>query len=63
MARGGVIERIDCIIVTGFFLLIYIRSIVYTQEMTMGKVKDLITNLSPQMKQELLSRMQANYSA
>ena len=62
MARGGVIERIDCIIVTGFFLLIYIRQIVYSQEMTMGKVKDLINNLSPAMKQELLTRMEASFS-
>ena len=36
MARGGVIERIDCVIVTGFFLLIYMKTIVYKTETTVG---------------------------
>ena len=32
MKEGGVIDRLDCVIVTGFFLFIYIKTIVYDQE-------------------------------
>ena len=54
---GSVIERIDCLIVAGFFLLIYMNSIVYKNETTLSQVKTMISNLSPEMKTQLLDRM------
>jgi phosphatidate cytidylyltransferase len=54
---GSVIERIDCLIVAGFFLLIYMNSIVYKDETTFSHVKTMISNLSPDMKLQLLERM------
>ena len=47
MTKGGVIDKIDCLIVTGFFLIIYITAIVYQTETTVGRVKSMIGNLSP----------------
>ena len=32
MFKGGVIDRLDCMIVTGCFLLIYVNMLVYRQE-------------------------------
>ena len=54
---GSVIERIDCLIVAGFFLLIYMNSIVYKTETTLSHVRTMISNLSPEMKNQLLERM------
>lgn len=52
--KEEVIDKIDCLIVTGFFLIIYMNAIVYQTETTVGRVKSMISNLSPHMQRQLL---------
>ena len=56
--RGGVIDRIDCILVTGFFLLIYVNVLVYsTTGGTGSQLKEMIHSLSDEAQKELYFRL------
>lgn len=44
--KMGVIDRVDCILVTGFFLIIYIAWVVYEKQTATEKIQSMIMNLS-----------------
>ena len=57
--KGGVIDRLDCVIVTGFFLFIYIKNIVYDQQTAYQRIQGMISNLSTDAQVELYNKMVA----
>jgi phosphatidate cytidylyltransferase len=40
--QGGVIDRLDCILILGLFLFIYVNSVIYKPTSVVQKLKDLI---------------------
>jgi len=53
--KGGVIDRLDCLIVTGCFLMIYVNLLIYKND---GKsnyehVIEMVNKLSPQAQTDL----------
>lgn len=60
MFKGGVIDRLDCIVITGCFLLAYISMLVYSNPEGMDPtsyVLDMITGLSDKAQMELYYRL------
>ena len=56
--RGGVIDRIDCIIITGFFLLIYFNMMINSQPgETSNQIKEMILTISDDAQRELYFRL------
>ena len=58
--KGGVLDRIECILVTGFFLLIYINAlglVCPTSGETAKRVKEMILSLSDDAQKELYFRL------
>lgn len=60
MYRGGVSDRLDCLLITGLFFMLYINSIIYQPINSMERLKELVTQMSPAAQQELLARMRAS---
>ena len=59
--RGGVIDRIECIIVTGFFLMIYVNVLVYsTSGETSSQIKEMILSMSDDAQRELYFRLKSD---
>jgi phosphatidate cytidylyltransferase len=45
--KGGVIDRLDCAIILGFFMLVYVHGFIYRQDETkMEKAQKLVRQLS-----------------
>ena len=57
--RGGVIDRIDCILVTGFFLMIYVHVLVYSNSETTSQIKEMILSMSNDAQKELYFRLKS----
>lgn len=57
--NGGVIDRVDCLLITGLFLFIYINFIVYQQQDAVKVMQDMILQLSPKSQADLYLRLQA----
>lgn len=55
--NGGVIDRADCLLITGLFMFIYINFIVYQTEDTVKTMQEMIMQLSPQNQQVLYDRL------
>ena len=58
--KGGVIDRLDCLIVTGFFLLIYVNNLVYEgmgDQDRRSSVIEMVSQLTPESQQELYDRL------
>ena len=52
--KGGVIDRVDCILCTGFFLIIYINILVYQVESDpKSQVKQIILSMSTDAQKAL----------
>lgn len=62
--KGGVIDRLDCIIITGVFLLIYLTMLVIKNEAPdVSTVLDMVTNLSEQAQLALYNKLKADLIA
>lgn len=48
LSNSGVIDRVDCLIITGLFMFIYIQLIVYKQTDAVKVMQDMILKLSPE---------------
>ena len=58
MYKGGVIDRLDCIIITGCFMLVYINMLVYKNQVPeVSTVLDMVTGLSDQAQIDLYNRL------
>jgi hypothetical protein len=57
LINGGVIDRADCLLVTGLFIFIYVGFIVYKQEDAVSVMKEMILKLSPESQRELYDRL------
>ena len=56
--RGGVIDRTECIIVTGIFLMIYVNVLVYSNSgETSARIKEIISSMSDDAQKELYYRL------
>ena len=56
--RGGVIDRTECIIVTGIFLMIYVNVLVYSNSgETSARIKEMILSMSDEAQKELYYRL------
>ena len=62
--KGGVIDRLDCILITGCFMLIYMSMLVY-KDLTpeVSSVLDMVSNLSEQAQIELYHKLKADLLA
>ena len=66
MFKGGVIDRLDCIIITGCFMLVYITMLVYKYQSgadPTSHVLDMVSNLSEAAQKELYHRLKADLLA
>ena len=66
MFKGGVIDRLDCIIITGCFMLIYINMLVYkrqTGEDPTSSVLEMVSQLSEDAQKELYDLLKADLLA
>ena len=64
--KGGVIDRLDCLIVTGFFLLIYVNNLVYEgmgDQDRRSSVIEMVSQLTPESQQELYDRLKQELQA
>jgi len=55
--NGGVIDRVDCLLITGLFMFIYTSFIVYRQADSVRSIQDMILQLSPQNQRVLYERL------
>ena len=63
MFKGGVIDRLDCIIITGCFMLVYISMLVYKNQSgadPTSSVIEMIATLSDEAQKELYYRLKAD---
>ena len=64
MFKGGVIDRLDCIIITGCFMHVYINMLVYKNQVPeISAVLDMVTELSDQAQIELYNRLKSDLLA
>jgi len=62
--KGGVIDRLDCIIITGCFMLIYLNLLVYKDEApSVSSVLDMVSSLSERAQLDLYNRLKADLLA
>lgn len=61
--HGGVIDRLDCYIVTGFFLVIYISAIAYKADSHFASVKTMIRSLPIEAQKEIYYKLSADLLA
>jgi CDP-diglyceride synthetase len=47
LTNGGVIDRVDGILITGLFLFIYINYIIYQEQDAVKIMQEMILSLSP----------------
>ena len=55
--NGGVIDRADCSLITGLFLLIFISQIVYAPQDAVKKMQEMVLKLDSKSRQELYDRI------
>ena len=55
--NGGVIDRADCGLITGIFLIIFINQIVYAPQDAVRKMQEMVLKLDPSARQELYDRI------
>ena len=66
MFKGGVIDRLDCIIITGCFMLVYISMLVYKNQSGLDPTSDvleMVASLSEEAQKELYHRLKADIMA
>lgn len=62
--KGGVIDRLDCIIITGCFMLIYLNLVVYKNEVpNVSSVLDMVSSLADRAQIDLYHRLKADLMA
>lgn len=62
--KGGVIDRLDCIVITGCFMLMYLNLVVYKNEVpSVSSVLDMVTSLSERAQIELYHKLKADLLA
>ena len=59
--HGGVIDRLDCILVVGFFMLMFVPRIVYNEK-SYVQVASMVEALNPTARKMLLSKLQAHFN-
>lgn len=60
--HGLVIDRLECILVVGFFLLIFIARIVYVEK-NASQVALMIQQMTPEAKTLLLQKLNSHYQS
>ena len=61
--KGGVIDRIDCILVTGLFLMVYMNVISNSENNEKAKqVKEMIAGISDEAQKQLYFRLKNDIS-